>query len=121
MPGETARADLPRTEREQRKVKLKMENIVASIRVLTGAFAFLITIIVGGLLYAEPWILLVSSIIVAVFFYVMGGQLSRILDRINYEVTDIERYKFDDEDNDKGGVKVGSLIDISQSAETPFK
>jgi hypothetical protein len=98
-------------------VKIRVENLTAAIRVLTGVFAFFIWIVIGSLLFTEPLMLALVGIIVFVWFHKMGGVFAKLLERTNYEITDIERDKFNVDEEKQS---MGRLLDVSQSAELPF-
>lgn len=98
-------------------MKIRVENLIGAIRVLAGIFAFLIWIVVGSLLFTEPLLLVLVGIIVFLWFHKMGGIFARLLERTNYEITDIDRDKFE---VDKEKHNMGRLLDVSQSAELPY-
>lgn len=98
-------------------MKIRVENLTAAIRVLTGVFAFFIWIVIGSLLFTEPLMLALVGIIVFVWFHKMGGVFAKLLERTNYEITDIERDKFNVDEEKQS---MGRLLDVSQSAELPF-
>lgn len=98
-------------------MKIRVENLTAAVRILTGAFAFLIWIVIGSLIFFEPLWLVLVGILVFVWFHIMGGVFSKLLERTNYEITDVERDKFS---VDEEKHNMGRLLDVSQSAELPF-
>jgi hypothetical protein len=98
-------------------VKIRFENLIGAVRVLTGTFAFLIWIVVGSLLFTEPLLLVLVGIIVFLWFHKMGGVFAKLLERTNYEITDIDRDKFEVDTEKKS---MGRLLDVSQSAELPY-
>jgi len=79
--------------------KIKFDRLTASIRVLSGPFAFLTVMLIGSIVALfnnmELTRLLKAAVIVYILFYVMGWALAVILDRVNLEVTDIDRDKAD--------------------------
>jgi len=99
-------------------LKIRFENLIAAVRVLTGALAFFIVIAVGAALSADPLKLLVAGLVVYVIFYKMGSVFAKMLERVNYEVTDIERDKAVDKKPDEK--HLGGIIDFKQGAENPF-
>lgn len=100
-------------------MRIKTENLIAIVKAFTGPFAFLIAIFVGALVQADPFVLLVASFITYIFANIMGGVFGKMLERVNYEITDVDRDFADEED--KTRKHIGTIIDFSQSAETPFK
>lgn len=100
-------------------MRIKTANLVAVVKAFTGPFAFLIAIFVGALVQADPFVLVAASLITYIFASVMGGVFGRMLERINYEITDVDRDFAGEED--KTHRHIGAIIDYRQSAETPFR
>ena len=99
-------------------MKIRFENLIASVRTLTGAFACFITIAVGAALNVDPVKLLEIAIAAYVFFYIFGSTVAKMLERVNYEVSDIDRDKA--ADKKPGEKRLGGLLDIKQGSESPF-
>lgn len=104
-------------------MKIRYENLVSSVRILTGSFAFLLVILIGSVIGlfrdVDPIRLLWTGIAVYIFFVWLGGKFAKLLERVNYEVTDIDRGKADQKKK-PGEKHLGKLLDISQTAEGPF-
>ena len=100
-------------------MRIRVENLVASVRVLTGAFAFFIWIIVGSLLLTDPLILALCGIAVFLLFHIMGGVFARLIERTNHEITDVDRDKAGEAMKERR--RLGRILDISQSAELPHQ
>ena len=105
-------------------MKIKFDRLTASIRVLSGPFAFLTVMLIGSIqaLFNNLDLarLLETAVIVYILFYVAGIGMAMILDRVNIEVTDIDRDKADMK-KPAGEKHLGGLIDFNQTAENPFK
>lgn len=100
-------------------MKIRAEYLVATVRMLTGAFAFLLWILIGSLLFTDPIMLVLVGLLVFVAFHIAGGVFAKLLERTNYEITDIERDHAGDEEA-REHRQMGRLLDISQSAELPY-
>ena len=95
--------------------KLRPEVFFTGIRVLAPAFAFGIFMVVGALRHAPPLKLAVVSLLVYIFFSILSDACVRVLRKMYFEATDIDRGIIGDE---PVPVK-GQLIDIKQTAEMP--
>ena len=100
-------------------MRIKIENLVAIVKAFTGPLAFLIAIFAGALVQADPFVLLIASFITYIFANIMGGVFGKMLERINYEITDVDRDFAGEEDRTHR--HLGAIIDFSQSAEMPYK
>jgi hypothetical protein len=99
-------------------MRILKTNLLMSLRILICAFAFLITIVVGAILEADPLRLLLSSVFVYVFFYILSGVVVKILDRL-HEETEIRARGSEDVHVDED--RTGQFLDMTQKAEMPFE
>lgn len=93
-------------------MRLHFPNLVQAVRVLIPALSFLLVLLIGGIVQADPLKLLGSAIFVYVFFAVLGAVFAGILGRINEEISDEHLSRTDD--------VLGRIVDFSQSAELPL-
>jgi len=96
-------------------LKIRFENIVATVRFLTGAIAFFIFVLVGALKGADLTMLLLGGLMVYLIFFVLGMVVAGIIGRINKENT-IEPYT---EEKKSHSSDLLSAIDMRQEAELP--
>jgi len=94
-------------------LKIILENVIASIRVLTGAFGFFIFLFVGVLVGAEPMVLLLGGLIFGAICYVFGNVLANILKQIDSEN---QLNPIESEEEKKEGRK---KVDFFQDMELP--
>ncbi len=73
-------------------MKINFPNVVVSIKILTGAFAFLLFILIGALCGSSMTVLFFGGIITYAFFYVLGSVVARLLAEVNKEI-EIEAQK----------------------------
>jgi hypothetical protein len=67
-------------------VRIKFENVIVSIRILSGAMAFFIVVTIGAIRNANPPALLAMAWLVAIIFYLFGSVIGSILEQINNEI-----------------------------------
>jgi len=100
---------------EALKVKIVYENVISSIKWLTGTLAFLFFMIIGLIADVELTRLLIAGIAVYILFTVLGVVTARILGRI-HEENQLEP-RVEKEDHEK---EIGRHLDWSQGAEMPM-
>lgn len=98
-------------------MKLHFPNLVQTVRILVPAFAFMIVLVIGGLMNADPLVLLGAALVVYVVFVILGSMFAGILGRLNHEVSDEHLSRADQ--RDKFEKSLGKMVDFSQSAELP--
>lgn len=104
-------------------MKIVFENLIASVRIMTGALAFMIYIVVAALMEADPAVILFGGIIVYAWFFILGAAIANMLKQINGEVT-LEPIDEEAEAKEKEKAKnpsehLGQLLDSYQKAEIP--
>ena len=100
-------------------MKIIFENVIASIRVLTGAFAFLFFIIIAAGLQASPRVVLFGGLIVYVWFYVLGGAIANVMAQIDKEITFEPIDEEAEEKEQSPDEHLGAFVDVNQSFEMP--
>ncbi|MFH1538194.1 MAG: hypothetical protein ABIH66_04495 [bacterium] len=95
-------------------MRLHFPNLVQALRVFIPAISFLLVLLIGGLVQADPLKMLLSAIFVYLFFVILGAVFAGILGRINEEISDEWLGRPDDQ------LELGKIIDFSQKAELPF-
>jgi hypothetical protein len=99
-------------------MRILKTNLLLSLRVMTSAIAFFLTIFVGAIMNADPLKLLLSSIFVYVAFHILAGYVvAPIIERVDAEST-LHRRGTDVDTGQDGSKSV--LFDITQNAELPF-
>jgi hypothetical protein len=98
-------------------LKINFPNIVASIRVLTGAFAFLIFVLVASILGVELNLIFIYGLGVYLFFFLLGTVVSYLIAQINKEneIEPVTGEKTPDHEKD-----LKRQLDIQQGAEMPI-
>jgi len=91
-----------------------MENLIVSIRVLAGAFTFMLFVVVAVLADAEPHVLLFGGLLTWCLGYVIGLVMANILQQINAEnqFHPVER-------NEDHARDIGQNVDVLQNIEMP--
>ena len=97
-------------------LKINFPNIVASIRVLTGAFAFLLFVLIAAIRGVELNLIFIYGLVIYVFFYILGAVISHLLAQINREI-EIEPFSEEKHDHEK---ELKRQLDIQQGAEMPI-
>ena len=97
-------------------MKINFPNIVVSIRLLTGAIAFLIFVLVAAIRGVELNLIFFYGLIVYVLFFILGTVISRLVEQVNKEV-EIEPVREDKPDHEK---ELKRQLDVQQSAEMPI-
>ena len=97
-------------------------NLLLSLRVLTCALAFFITLFVGFIVLAnnpsaDPLKLLLTSIFVYIFFFILSGVVVKIIDRMHDETTLRPHSALKSDENKSSG----NIVDMLQNAEMPFE
>jgi hypothetical protein len=100
----------------KKNLKLRTEVLFTGVRVLTPSFAFAIFIVIGALRHAPPLKLALASLLLYIFFSILSDAFVRVLRKLYFEVTDVDRGIIGDESTIPAK---GQLIDIKQSAEMP--
>ncbi len=98
-------------------MKIIFPNIVASVRVLTGAVAFMIFILVAAIQHVELKLMFFFGLITYFLFYLLGSVVSRLIAQIDKEVelTPIES----DGGKEKKERTLAQELDFLQGAELP--
>ena len=97
-------------------MKINFPNIVVSIRVLTGAFAFLIFVLIAAIRGVELSMIFLIGLAVYIVFYALGAVVARLVAQINKEI-EIEPLSNDKPDHEK---ELKRQLDVQQGAEMPI-
>jgi hypothetical protein len=97
--------------------KINFHNIVVSIRVLTGAFAFLVFVLLAAALKIDLEKIFFYGLFIYVFFYILGSVASRLLAQINKEI-EIEPIAEEKKPDHEKELK--RQLDYQQGAEMPI-
>jgi len=97
-------------------LKIIFENIVTSVRILTGVIAFFMVILIGSIRGMELASMFIWAWVVAIIFYMLGFLVASILQKINKE---IELHPIEHEKDHKK--EIGYHLNIEQGAESPME
>ncbi len=105
-------------------MKIIFENLIVSVRIMTGAVAFLLFIVAAALMEADPAVILFGGIFVYFWFYLLGAAVANMMKQINREVTlepiDEEAEAKEKENGKNPNEHLGQLLDSYQGSEVPY-
>jgi len=97
-------------------LKINFPNLVVAIKILTGAFAFLIFILIGALCGTSMTVLFFGGIVTYAFFFVLGSVIARLLAEVNKEI-EIEPLAGEKPAHERD---LKHQFDVQQGAELPI-
>lgn len=95
-------------------MKVIRQNVINSIRVLSASIPFFLFIVIGTVVEAEPYVLLIGGLVTWFVFYLLGQVVADILTQLDKE-TDVRPI----EKKESLSKKLGLNIDLTQEAELP--